>query len=176
MYKRQAVTLNKDNYTEQLIEKSGRFSAVVLTQNCGMDIIKNFGFCSSRDNDKFAQCTYRRDTHGVPYPSEHMAARYSLKVVKTLDLGTHVTVSYTHLIGIVSPRSCFEKEKLSRRKPGALHHVAFMVDDTQTVDRLYEQVLQMKMQIVHAPRFYPEYCEDYYAFFLKMCIRDRNTS
>ena len=25
----------------------------------------------------------------------------------------------------------------------------------------------MKMQIVHAPRFYPEYCEDYYAFFLK---------
>ena len=61
----------------------------------------------------------------------------------------------------------FEKEKLSRRKPGALHHVAFMVDDTQTVDRLYEQVLQMKMQIVHAPRFYPEYCEDYDAFFLK---------
>lgn len=62
----------------------------MLTQNCGMDIIKNFGFCSSRDNDKFAQCAYRRDTHGVPYPSEHMAARYSLKVVKTLDLGTHV--------------------------------------------------------------------------------------
>ena len=60
------------------------FSAVVLTQNCGMDIIKNFGFCSSRDNDKFAQCTYRRDTHGVPYPSEHMAARYSLKVVNCL--------------------------------------------------------------------------------------------
>lgn len=85
-----AVTLNKDNYTEQLIEKSGRFSAVVLTQNCGMDIIRNFGFCSSRDNDKFEQCTYKRDTHGVPYPSEHMAARYSLKVVKTLDLGTHV--------------------------------------------------------------------------------------
>ena len=28
-----AVTLNKDNYTEQLIEKSGRFSAVVLTQS-----------------------------------------------------------------------------------------------------------------------------------------------
>ena len=60
-----------------------------------------------------------------------------------------------------------KKEKLSRRKPGALHHVAFMVDDTQTVDRLYEQVMQMKMQIVHAPRFYPEYCEDYDAFFLK---------
>lgn len=85
-----AVTLNKDNYTEQLIEKSGRFSAVVLTQSCGMDIIRNFGFCSSRDTDKFEQCTYKRDTHGVPYPSEHMAARYSLKVVKTLDLGTHV--------------------------------------------------------------------------------------
>lgn len=45
--------------------------------------------------------------------------------------------------------------------------MAFMVDDTQTVDRLYDQVMLMKMQIVHAPRFYPEYCEDYDAFFLK---------
>lgn len=85
-----AVTLNKDNYTEQLIEKSGRFAAVVLTEYCDMDTIKNFGFCSSRDNDKFEKCVYQRDTHGVPYPKEHMAARYSLKVVQTLDLGTHV--------------------------------------------------------------------------------------
>ena len=86
------------------------------------------------------------------------------------EANAYEIIEYHHAafsIGIVSPRSCFEKEKLSRRKPGALHHVAFMVDDTQTVDRLYEQVLQMKMQIVHAPRFYPEYCEDYYAFFLK---------
>ena len=85
-----AVTLNKDNYTEQLIEKSGRFAAVVLTEYCDMDTIKNFGFCSSRDNDKFEKCVYQRDTHGVPYPKEHMAARYSLRVVQTLDLGTHV--------------------------------------------------------------------------------------
>ena len=58
-----AVTLNKDNYTEQLIEKSGRFAAVVLTEYCDMDTIKNFGFCSSRDNDKFEKCVYQRDTY-----------------------------------------------------------------------------------------------------------------
>ena len=86
------------------------------------------------------------------------------------EANAYEIIEYHHAafsIGIVSPRSCFEKEKLSRRKPGALHHVAFMVEDTQTADCLYEQVMQMKMQIVHAPRYYPEYCEDYYAFFLK---------
>lgn len=63
-----AVTLNKDNYTEQLIEKSGRFSAVVLTQNCGMDIIKNFGFCSSRDNDNSRSALTEEIHTGFPIP------------------------------------------------------------------------------------------------------------
>lgn len=85
-----AVTLNKDNYTEQLIEKTGRFCGSVLTQDCGMDIIKTFGFASSKDTDKFANCAYRRDENGIAYPNEHVASVFSVKVVQKVDLGTHV--------------------------------------------------------------------------------------
>lgn len=85
-----AVTLNKDNYTEQLIEKAGRFTAVVLSENCDMELIKNFGFTSSKYHAKFTSCSYGRDMHGLPYPNKHVSARFSLKVVQTVDLGTHV--------------------------------------------------------------------------------------
>ena len=95
VYKRQApaqlaVTLNKDNATEQLIEKAGRFTAVVLSENCDMELIKSFGFTSSKDHAKFTTCSYSRDTHGIPYPNKHVSARFSLKVVQKVNLGTHV--------------------------------------------------------------------------------------
>ncbi len=85
-----AVTLNKENYTEQLIEKSGRFTGVVLTQDCDMEVIKTFGFTSSKDTDKFASFTHKRDENGIAYITDHVAARYSLKVEQQVDLGTHV--------------------------------------------------------------------------------------
>lgn len=85
-----AVTLNKDNDTEQLIEKAGRFCAVVLTKNTDMNLVRTFGFSSSKDVAKFDTCTYQRDAQNMPYPNEHMAARYSIKVTQQVDLNTHV--------------------------------------------------------------------------------------
>ena len=79
-------------------------------------------------------------------------------------------IEYHHAqfsLGLISPRRCFERESINRRKPGAMHHIAFHVENRHTVDQLYEQFVQQDMQIVHAPRLYPEYCEDYYAFFFK---------
>lgn len=55
----------------------------------------------------------------------------------------------------------------TEESPVLLHHIAFHVENRHTVDQLYEQFVQQDMQIVHAPRLYPEYCEDYYAFFFK---------
>lgn len=48
-----SITLNKENYTEQLIEKSGKFNAVVVSQNIDMDVIRRFGF-QSADNGGYA--------------------------------------------------------------------------------------------------------------------------
>lgn len=85
-----AVTLNKDNMTEQIIEQSGVFNAVVLTQDVSMDIIKVFGFTSSKDRNKYEAVPHARDIQNIPYITEHTSAQFTCKVVKQVDLGTHV--------------------------------------------------------------------------------------
>lgn len=85
-----SVALNKNNYTEEIIQKSGRFNAVVLTQNVDMEVIGTFGFYSSKDVEKFEKVPYVRDAHGIPSIKEHVAARLSCRVVNTLDVGSHV--------------------------------------------------------------------------------------
>ena len=86
-----SITLNKNNVTEQYMEKSGKFNAVVLTQDVSMDTIKTFGFQSSKDIDKYAVTPHNIDGLGIPYLNEHVAARLSCKIVGSLDVGTHVT-------------------------------------------------------------------------------------
>ena len=85
-----SVTVNKDNVTEQVIERSGLFAAVALTNSADMDLIGRFGFHSSKELDKFAPYAVHRDSNGLPTITEHIAARYSCRVVDRLDLGTHV--------------------------------------------------------------------------------------
>lgn len=85
-----SITLNKDNYTEQLIEKSGVFNATVLTQNIDMDVIRHFGFQSGKDINKYETIKHVIDQEAMPYIQEHMAAYFTCKVVSTLDVGTHV--------------------------------------------------------------------------------------
>lgn len=84
------VALNKNNFTEEAIERSGYFTAVALTQDADIKLIGNFGFKSSRDNDKFEAYPFLRDENGIAYITESVAARYSLKLVDKLDLGTHM--------------------------------------------------------------------------------------
>lgn len=85
-----SVTVNKNNYTEQLMEKSGVFSVAALNEEADMDIIGVFGFKSGKDVDKFAGFEVKEDINGVPYINEKSAARFSCKIVNTLDVGTHV--------------------------------------------------------------------------------------
>lgn len=87
---RVVVTINKQNCTEQVIERSGRFEAVVLCQSAMMELIGAFGFCSSRDGDKFAKWSHAEDSHGIPYLTEQVAARFECRVIDKMDAGSHV--------------------------------------------------------------------------------------
>jgi len=69
--------------------------------------------------------------------------------------------------GIVNQRKEFANEKLSRRKAGAVHHLAFHAPRKEDVDLAFEAVKKLQTIIVHEPQYYPEYCHDYYAFFFK---------
>ena len=87
--KRIVVFVNKANYTEELLRKTGVFNVSVLTEKAPFDIFKQFGFCSGRDTDKFADKTYPKTENGLNYLPEYSNAVLSAKVVDALDYGTH---------------------------------------------------------------------------------------
>ena len=69
---------------------------------------------------------------------------------------------------ITSPRKNFATETVHRRRPGALHHLAFRADSRAEVDQLYSKLKQIGVNIVSPPREYPEYTPPgYYAVFFK---------
>jgi catechol 2,3-dioxygenase-like lactoylglutathione lyase family enzyme len=79
-------------------------------------------------------------------------------------------VEYLHPdldFAICSPRQAFKEDTVHRRKPGAMHHLAFRAESRAGVDRLYEEIRAIGANIVHAPRIFPEHGENYYALFFK---------
>ena len=80
-------------------------------------------------------------------------------------------VSYEHPrcgFAITSPRRAFAAEAVHRRKPGALHHLAFRAPSRAEVDRLHLELKAIGAAIVSPPRVYPEFTPaGYYAVFFK---------
>ena len=80
-------------------------------------------------------------------------------------------VEYIHPrlgFAISSPRSAFASDAIHRRRPGALHHLAFKAESRAEVDRLHSQLKAIGATIVSPPREYPEYTPPgYYALFFK---------
>ena len=87
-----SITVNKDNYTTSLIEKSGEFNISILDINTNFETIKNFGFSSGRDVDKFEQFKdFKLSKNGLPYITKNTNSYLSAKVVSKTDVGTHIT-------------------------------------------------------------------------------------
>ena len=80
-------------------------------------------------------------------------------------------VQYCHPrlgFAITLPRSGFASETINRRRPGALHHLAFKAPSRAEVDRLYSELKQIGATIVSPPREYPRvYPPGYYALYFK---------
>lgn len=86
-----AVGINKDNYTYEMIEKTGSFNVSVLTEDVPFSVFENFGFKSGRTEDKFSAFNDKeRSENGILYLTKYTNAFISAKVIKTLDCGTHM--------------------------------------------------------------------------------------
>ena len=59
------VFVNKENYTEGMIRRSGTFNVSVLTESAPFEIFKQFGFASGKEVDKFAGKSYPRTENGL---------------------------------------------------------------------------------------------------------------
>lgn len=87
--KRIVVFVNKSNYSEELLRKTGVFNVSVLTEKTPFDVFRRFGFVSGRDTDKFADETYPKTANGLYYVAEYANAVLSAKIVDCYDYGTH---------------------------------------------------------------------------------------
>ena len=83
------VFVNKANYSEELLRKTGVFNVSILTESTPFETFKQFGFQSGRNVDKFEGGMYATSENGLYYLPEHTNAVLSGKVVDMLDYGTH---------------------------------------------------------------------------------------
>ena len=86
---RVAVTINKHNYSHDVIQKTGKLNVNCLSTETPFDVFKAFGFVSGRDADKFADCTPPRADNGLVYLPRYINAYLSLEVERYIDFDTH---------------------------------------------------------------------------------------
>ncbi|MBR2643418.1 MAG: flavin reductase [Lentisphaeria bacterium] len=89
MPNRIAVTINKQNYSHQIIKQTGIMNLNCLSTETTFGIFERFGFHSGRNTDKFAGLQTFRSANGLIYLPQGVNAFISLKVDQYVDLGSH---------------------------------------------------------------------------------------
>lgn len=84
-----SLTVNKANYTHDMILKTKEFNVSVLAENSKFETYRHWGFQSGRNTDKLESISFKRSANGLVYIADETNAFLSAKVVSTLDLGTH---------------------------------------------------------------------------------------
>jgi len=124
---RVAVTINKLNYSCDVIAKTGKLNISTLSQDAPFKVFQHFGFQSGKDVDKFAEFTHaQRSANGLLFLDKYTNAFISCKVINQLDLGTHMmficdvtqcatlskveTMTYTYYMQNVKPKPESEKK------------------------------------------------------------------
>ena len=85
-----SITVNKANFTHDMIVKDRKINLSVLSESAGFDIYKQFGFCAGKDTDKFADFKdCKRSLNGLLYISKGTNAYISGYIQRSIDLDTH---------------------------------------------------------------------------------------
>lgn len=85
-----SVTVNKNNYTHDMIMRTGKFNVSCLTTETPFSVFEHFGFHSGADYTKFAdKRTTEYAENGVCYYPNYTNACIGGKVIETHDYGTH---------------------------------------------------------------------------------------
>ena len=86
-----AISMNKNNYTWELIERTGRFSVSILSEKTRKEVIQKLGFSSGRDHDKYEGIDYTMQ-QGLPVLNEDCSGALVCSVVSAAETPTHMVV------------------------------------------------------------------------------------
>jgi catechol 2,3-dioxygenase-like lactoylglutathione lyase family enzyme len=67
-------------------------------------------------------------------------------------------------IGISPENTEFKSETFNRYKVG-LHHFAIELETKNELEKVYHKLLDLNAEILDKPQYFPEYGNDYYAFY-----------
>lgn len=84
-----AISINKANYTHEIISAAAVFTVSMLGESATMPFIGTFGFKSGRTIDKFKDVTSRVGVTGAPIVIDHAVGYVEAKVIRTVDVITH---------------------------------------------------------------------------------------
>jgi len=84
-----SICVNKNNFTHDMILKTGEFNVNILSQDATFDIFKWYGFQSGRDTEKIQGEKLPRARNGIVYIEGCTNSFISGKVVESHDYGTH---------------------------------------------------------------------------------------
>ena len=124
---RVAVTINKMNYSCEVVAKTGKLNISTLSQEAPFKIFEHFGFQSGRNVDKFADFDHaQRSSNGLLFLDRFANSYISCKVINQIDLQTHMmficdvtqcvnlsdaeTMTYTYYQKNVKPKPETEKK------------------------------------------------------------------
>ncbi len=122
-----AVTVNKQTYSHDLIEKSGVMNVHCLAERTPFSVFERFGLQSGRAVDKFEGLAPDRTENGLALWREYATAYLSLAVERYVDMGTHgmficritasevltkePTMTYSYYHKAVKPKPAESKKK-----------------------------------------------------------------
>lgn len=82
------ISLNKNNYTNQLIKKTNQFSLSILSELTDPNTISIFGFQSSQNTNKFQNVKYQ-EINNLPIIDDNTTGYLLCEVLNIIDLETH---------------------------------------------------------------------------------------
>ena len=102
-----SISVSKQNYTHDMIVRTGKFTVSSITEKADFSLFKRFGFQSGKDTDKFQGFDgWMRGINGVTYITEGTNAYISVEVEQSVDLGSH-----TLFIGKVTDMEVLSDDK-----------------------------------------------------------------
>lgn len=83
-----SVSINKENYTNEVLRKEKKFAVSILSENTSPDVIGRFGFFSSKYTDKFENTEYDV-IENLPVVTDNICGYAICEVIDVIDAETH---------------------------------------------------------------------------------------
>lgn len=116
-----SVAINKQNYTHELISKSGVFAVSVLDEDTPIGFIGRLGFRSGREVDKLDGLEWYEGSTGCPCVTENAISIFEARVFDEADVGTHTVffgdVSSGRVLSKAAPMTYAQYHQMKGKAP-----------------------------------------------------------